>query len=705
MGSSRVILKRVYVVYFLMLLFGMVIIVKVFAIQFGEGDKWKEKAGKLTLVNKKVEGHRGNIFADDERLLATSVPIFEIRVDFKASGLDQKTFDENIDSLAYQMSDFFGDHPALHYKDKYYAAWERGERYFLIKRGLNYNQLKVVKTFPLFRLPRNKGGFIVEKQTRRVKPFKMLASRTLGKVGNKSAGTRSVGLEAAYDEYLKGVSGMRLMRRIYGGWMDVSGENGVEPEDGSDIYTSIDLNIQDVAETALLRQLKEHDAHHGCVVIMEVGTGEVKAIANLTRTESGEYIEAYNYAVGEIIEPGSTQKLASYLVAIEDGYIEPEDSVDTRNGRYMFYRTPMFDSRPHGKITYQRAFEVSSNIAVARMANEYYGKNPQRYIDNLRALHMGEKLGIEIPGEGKPYLKSTSDSTWSGISLPWISHGYELTMTPLQILTLYNAVANDGRMMKPMFVREIRKRDQIVEKYHPEVIEEAICSPSTIQKLKRMLEGVVQNGTATNLKHPDYKIAGKTGTTQLNYDRVAGRRRNSKIEYQASFAGYFPAEKPKYSCIVVINRPSNNVFYGHQVAGPVFKEVADKVYATSIDIHDDLEKQEITAATAIPVSKNGYQPDLVRVFDELGVNYKLDDPTSNWAVTLTGEEDVEIKRRAVKPGEMPNVKGMNIQDALYILENMGANVRFSGRGFVREQSIKPGTALERGDQIELQLSS
>jgi cell division protein FtsI (penicillin-binding protein 3) len=702
-NTSSPIFKRSLAVFGLLALFACAIVFKIFQIQILEGDQWREKAKSQSATYKNIEAVRGNIYAEDGSLLATSVPIYEVRMDLKTEALTDEIFDQNIDSLSQSLAELFKDRSAFEWKIRLTEARERGDRYHLIKRKVRYNELKSLREFPIFNRGRYKGGLIYLQQNKREKPFKVLAART---IGYAREGIKPVGLEGAYNEQLSGVSGKRLMQKIAGGvWMPLNDENEIEPIDGADLLTTIDINIQDVAEKALERQLSMHQADHGCVVLMEVATGEVKAIANLSRTKLGEYYEIYNYAVGESTEPGSTFKLASYLAALEDGYIKLSDSIDTEKGRHRFYDTDMYDSHEggFGKITVKNAFEVSSNIAVAKIITEHYGKQPQKFIDRLYKIGLNKPLGLEIYGEGSPQIKSTSSESWSGISLPWMSHGYEVTMTPLQILTLYNAVANDGVMVKPRFVKEIRRMGKVQKRLEPEVLNKQICSEKTLNELKAMLEGVVENGTARNLKNAHFKIAGKTGTAQIANAKY-GYKYKSRVSYQASFAGYFPADDPKYSCIVVVNAPSRNVYYGNLVAGPIFKEIADKVYATSVDIHDEVQNVQLADRPKIPVSKNSHTRDLEYVFNELRIPYEFRSADGTWAQTVTQNEKVEIYRRKVLPGLVPNVLGMNIQDALYILENHGLEVEIKGSGTVKKQSLRAGQNFNKGQHIRIELS-
>lgn len=696
---------RIYLVYFVICLFGLLILGKVAYIQLVEGESLREKVQSLTRVDKNIEAVRGNIYAVDGSLLATSIPIYEIRFDPNADAITDELFDESVDSLAWHLSDLFKDQSMASYRQELIEARENGARYHLIKRNVKFPQLKKIKTFPLFRKGKYKGGFIFIQQNKREKPFKVLAART---IGYDRPDVTPVGLEGAYSDVLSGVDGKRLMQKIAGGvWMPVNDENEIEPEDGMDIYSTIDVNIQDVAESALLKQLDKHQADHGTVVLMEVKTGAIRAIANLKKHSNGSYYEGYNYAIGESTEPGSTFKLAALVAALEDGYVDMDDIIDCGDGSKEYYDRTMYDSNHDdggwGKITVKRILEVSSNIGMAEIITRSYGEQPQKFIDRLGSMKLKLPLGIEIAGEGEPYIKDVKDETWSGISLAWMAHGYELQQTPLQILTFYNAIANDGKMVKPKFVEKITKGREVFKAFDTEVIHPKVCSKATIDKVKKALEGVVENGTASNLKNANYKIAGKTGTAQIA-NKNYGYSYQSKVSHQASFAGYFPADKPEYSCIVVINAPSRNVYYGNLVAGPIFKEVADKVYANSLQMHEPLQDKKFTAFSSIPYSKHGKKNDIERVFAHLNIPMEMKAQDAEWIVTSTKKESVEIAPRTVKENLVPNVVGMGLRDAIYLLENRGLKVEFSGRGMVKNQSIKAGLKVNPGAQISIELS-
>lgn len=703
---NKELLNRSYLVYLSLVLFALAVVGKAVYIQVIEGEYWRERAANLTTDYHDIEAVRGNIYSDDGSMMATSVPIYEIRMDLNADGLTDEIFEAGIDTLCMQLSSLFEDKTATEWKRELVSARAGGKaRYHLIKRKVRFHQMKELRSFHIFKEGRYKGGLIVLQHNKREKPFRMLAARTIGYDREDIA---PVGLEGAYSRELSGVSGKRLMQKLSGGiWMPINDENEVEPQDGYDIHTTINLNIQDVAENALLKQLQRHDAHHGCVILMEVATGEVKAIANLNKDEDGDYWEYYNYAIGESAEPGSTFKLASLMTLMEDGYITLSDSVETGNGVAEFHGEVMRDSKEggHGKISVKQAFEMSSNIAVMKLVEKYYAKEPEKFIRGLRKMNLGKPIGLEIAGEGKPLIKDPSNNSWSLITYLWSSIGYEVKQTPMQTLTLYNAVANKGKMMKPMLVRQITDKSSVVREFEPEVMSKKICSDRALKLANEMLLSPVQgpHGTARNLRNPNYLIAGKTGTARIANDGTY--HTGGKITYQASFVGFFPADNPKYSCIVVVNAPNRSVYYASHVAGPIFEEIADKVYATSINIHDELQKQDqITSLTHIPVSKNGSQKDLHAVFSELAIPVETANPENKWVITQTGSDKVKMGRRAVVDNLVPNVKGMSAQDAVYILEQAGLTVTLRGRGTIKEQSLEPGATIQKGERITLELS-
>jgi cell division protein FtsI (penicillin-binding protein 3) len=704
MSVKKDILWRVALVYFGVLIFAVAIIGKLIFIQFVEGSIWKERASRMTIRDITIEPNRGDIYASGNRLLATSMPFYEIRMDLRAAGLTDRLFNSNIDSLCLALSAMFRDKSAAAYRSELINARQEKKRFHLLQRRVSFNQLRELRKFPLFRLGQNTGGLIVIQDNQRIHPHGNLALRTIGYTTKGESGN-VVGIEGAYDNYLKGVVGLKLMQRISGNaWMPVNDRNEVEPLDGMDIVTTIDIGIQDVATSALLRQLNAHRAHHGTAILMEVQTGEIKAIANLERNSSGGYSETYNYALGESTEPGSTFKLMSLMAALEDGYIKLQDSVDTGNGEIYFYDQRISDARRggYGKLSVQEVFELSSNVGVAKLIDRFYRGREKDFINRLYRMKLNEKTGVEIRGEGAPEIKYPGDKLWSGISLPMMSIGYEIRMTPLQILTFYNAIANNGVMVKPKFVNALQYHGNTIEIFPSEIINPSVSSPAVIKSARKMLEGVVESGTAVNLRNANYKIAGKTGTAQIANEKY-GYVMNSRVSHQASFVGYFPADNPRYSCIVVVNSPSNNVYYGNLVAGPIFREIADKVYATGLDMH-----QPITAEGRIesdpPYSKSGYRKDLDIVLKHFGVPYFYYGEKSDWVTTTRLDSVVELRDRQIAREFVPNVIDMTLKDALYLLENQGLQVDARGRGKVNSQSLAPGTIYKPGQRISLEMS-
>ena len=678
--------------------------VKICFIQFVEGSKWRQQAEVITYKNKVISPSRGDICATDGRVLSTSVPYFEIRMDLLAGGLTDKVFADNVDSLAIHLSNFFRNKSKYAYRSELINArkFDRGRRYYKIgNRKVNYLELQQIRKFPLFRLGENKGGFIPVQSNLRILTHGLLASRTIGTVNQSGV---AVGIEGAFDYALKGKEGFQVFQRIPGNsWVAVKSTNEIEPEDGLDVVSTIDIDIQDVADAALRRSLSRHGADHGCAILMEVETGDIKAIANLKRGEDGSYSERFNYAVGEATEPGSTMKAATIIALLEDGHITMDDTVNTGDGSYRIYDRVVTDSRKggHGRISVREAFEVSSNVAMAKLVNQYYKGKEKDFVDRLYSMRLNQPLGIQIPGEAIPYIKYPGDKLWSGMSLPMMSMGYEVSMTPLQTLTFYNAIANKGRMMRPRFVKALERHGQTVQTFPLEVVSSSICSRSTIKKISEALVGVVERGTAKNLSNANYQIAGKTGTAQLAKGS-AGYRYQGSISYQASFVGYFPAEEPKYSCIVVVNSPSNSVYYGNVVSGPVFKEIADKVYATNPEWFGQIDRSNLVE---LPQSKNSKLLDLSSVFETLDIPYTTEDDDFEWIVTQRNSDEVEMKNLRMIRNIVPNVVGMGLKDAIFLLENTGVRVRFSGFGAVRSQSVAAGSRVIPGSTVYLELTS
>lgn len=709
------ILWRVYLVYVVVLIFSFFIIGQIFHIQFSEGDMWRERSRQQTIDTMLVEATRGNICADDGSLLATSVPIFDIYWDSQV--ISDEVFEKNYDSLAYFLSKEFKDRSKQQYVTLLKSAREGNKEYVLIHKSylndessqVGYEELKKIKKFPIFKMGREKGGFLVEQKEKRVKPYQELAKRTIGyykgdntntdkKKKSDSTKELKVGIEGAYSDVLEGVSGIRLKKKIAGGiWMPLN-ENEIEPQDGSDVITTIDIDLQDVAENSLKKNLIANDADHGCVVLMEVATGQVKAIANLKRGDDGEYDEEVNYAISESTEPGSTFKLFSLVAAIDDGMVSTNDLV--KIGQTQYANRIMKDSHINGfgPVTVRSAFEQSSNVGISQAIYNKYKDNPKRFTDKLYSMKVNLPLGVEISGEASPVIKNPKNKSWSKTTLPWMSIGYEVALTPLQTLAFYNAIANNGKMVRPMFVKEIRRMGKVIETKKTVVLNDSVCSMKTALIARKLLEGVVDSGTAKSLSKAMYEIAGKTGTAQI----ADAKYGYDKTNYKASFVGYFPADNPRYSCIVVINNPSKGAYYGGAVAAPVFKEIADRVFATRLDIPQQYKDTSYKDMT-IPFVRKGYQSDLFTIYEKLDFASLTQNPNARWVTVSSSENNVTLLEKNFPAGYVPDVTGMGLRDAVYLLEKAGLHVIVTGKGKVATQSIEAGTKAEKGSMIYLGL--
>jgi cell division protein FtsI (penicillin-binding protein 3) len=689
------ILVRVRISFILVFLFALAIIVRIGIIQFAEGDKWNALAAQIGLQFREVEATRGNILSDNGSLMATSIPFYRLALD--PSRPSQEMLDESLDSLARKLSNFYGDASAIAYKRKIIDARESGRRYIMLNRKLiNYQEKKMIAEWPILRHGRLKSGVLFERVDKRFKPFNYLASRTIGFINENQNGA---GLEYSFNASLAGRPGKALFQKTMGGnWKPIPDADEVRPIDGYDLHTTIDINLQDMAADALLRALQSHDADYGSVIVMEVKTGQIKAISNLGKIKGDRYGETYNYAVGShgLREPGSTFKLMTMMALLEETNIRLSDTIDTGDGEYTFYKSKIRDHEKggHGKITIEEAFEVSSNIAIAKLADEHFSLKPEKFYEQIEKAGMTRPLGFQIVGEGQPKVKKPDD--WSGITLPWMAHGYGLEITPLHTLTLYNAVANGGKMMRPYIVKSVNKADKVIESYEPTVLNKAVCSPETLTKLRLLLEGVVESGTAKNINNAQYKIAGKTGTA------VTLRNGRYTKDYMTSFAGYFPADNPEYSCIVVIEDPKGFWQYGSSVAAPVFKEIADKIYAKDIEMHIAMEQDFDAEYGVFPVIRSGNQEDLKLICNNLGISNHASEQ-SEWVRTGVDDNAVIWRKNQITVGVTPDVTGMTLRDAIYVLESCGYKVRISGTGRVKKQSVMPGRRISSGDKILIEL--
>ncbi|MDT0689480.1 penicillin-binding protein [Salegentibacter sp. F188] len=659
--TEKSILNRLYFIAGCLFIFAFAVAFKLMDIQFVEGEYYKELAEDRTYRNFKIPANRGNLYDSNGSLLATSVPKFDIR--FDAVTVSDKDFEENIGPLSEELSEALGGN-ASYYSQKIRAARANKQRYLLITKNLGYSDYVKFRNFPMFELGAYKGGLIVEQRTVREHPLGKMGERTVGYERKDADGyfTR-VGLEGAFGNYLRGTDGRRLKQKIAKGqWKPISDNNEVEPRDGYDVVSTIDVNIQDITHHALLKQLEYFEAEHGTVVVMETATGEIKAMSNLGRTKDGTYFEKRNYAVYESHEPGSTFKLMAMVAALEDKVIDTAQVVDTENGVVRYYGRAVRDSHHggYGKISAAKAFELSSNTAFTKMVTEGYKTNPSKFVDRLYAMGLNEKIGLDINGEGQPRIPHPDDKGWNGLSLPWMAFGYGVSLTPLQTLTFYNAIANNGEMVKPRFIKEVKEWDKTIVKVEKEIINPAICSPETAKKVRKMMENTVKRGTAANIYTPNFSMAGKTGTCQVEYWIEPGR-------YIASFSGYFPAEDPKYSCIVVIHKPNRKKgYYGNIVAAPVFKSIAQKIY-TDTPIMDELPSLE--------VENEDVKADFKKYYSKIQ-NEKI---------------------------LMPDVTGMPAMDAISLLENLGFKVNFRGKGKVKSQSVAAGIEISQTKELNIKL--
>ncbi len=672
--SEKNILNRSYFVAGCMFIFALAVVVKLLTIQFVQGDKYRALAAERLVKKVTIPANRGNVYSVNGNLLATSVPKYDIR--FDAVTPSSATFEKYLKPLSDELSKYHGK-PSSYYQKELRKARVNRNRYYRLAKNIGYGDYVKFRNFPMLNLGAYKGGLIVEQTTKREHPMGGIAQRTIGyeRVDEDGNITRP-GIDGAFGmKYLSGVDGERLKQKIgKGQWKPIVDYNQVEPKDGYDVYTTIDVNIQDIAHHALLKQLEEYDAEHGCVVVMEVETGEIRAISNLGRTHDSKtgrnfYYEKLNYAVGESHEPGSTFKLMALMAALEDKVVDTSTVVDTKQGRKVFYGRSIYDSKHggYGKISVARSFEVSSNIALASIVDENYASKPEKFINRLKSWSLDKPLGLSIIGEGEPVIPGPGHELWSRNALPSMAYGYNVRLTPLQTLTFYNAVANNGVMVRPRFIKEVKEFEKTIETFDREVINNKICSDKTLGEIQEILKNVVVRGTGRSLYSSHFSMAGKTGTAQTEYwmkDWKDNRR------YVSTFAGYFPAENPKYSCIVVIHKPSTKKgYYGADVSGPVFKRIAQKIF-TDTPITDEVETLEVQNASVEKEFQSYYQ-------------------TAQTYKTI-----------------MPNVVGLPAMDAVSLLENMDVDVqvKITGTGIVKRQSIDKNTKLKNKQTIVLEAS-
>lgn len=697
MNIKKSILIRVRLAFLAVVIFAVCVAAKIGHIQVIEGEKWIRMGNEISFDYKKMKATRGNIYSDNGSLLATSLPFYKVAMD--PTLVKKEIFDAGIDSLSMLLSRHYKDRSATDYKRMIRDARVTDKRYITLNRKqINYQTKKEMASWPIFREGRLRGGVLFEKMDVRYRPFSNLSRRTIGFVNENGKG---VGLEFSFEKALGGQDGEALFQKIAGDtWKPVFDANNVKAIDGLDIQTTIDINLQDVAETSLYRAMQSHNADQGTVVVMEVSTGHIKAISNLSSDGNGGYLEEFNHAVGGSFEPGSTFKLATMLALLEDTNIELSDTINTGRGEYTFYNKKVRDHEEggYGRITIQDAFEKSSNIAMAKLLDKHFGTKPGKFLEHVDELHLSQPLGLQINGESFPKISRPKDKNWSGITLPWMAYGYGFEISPLHTLALYNAVANNGKMIKPMFVTSIRQADEVIQEFETETLNPKICSNETLNQLKILLEGVVDRGTAKNLRNSYYRIAGKTGTAVILKD---GRYEK---KYITSFVGYFPAHAPKYSAIVLIKNPKGIYQYGNSVAGPVFKEIADNIYSRDLQLHVAMEKKPNLELGVFPTIRAGYQPDLVLLCNELGIsNHSQTD--EEWIRAAKNGNAITWRRNAIIKDLVPDVQGMTLRDAIYLLEKAGLRVEHQGKGRVSDQSLNPGTRISKGTRIRIHLNS
>lgn len=657
-----------------------------------------------------LDAERGTIYSEDGQMLSTSIPTFDIYIDFNADGLREKKgkrFTENVDSFAIALSNYFADKTKAEYKKDLQLAFKNNERYYPLKKKLSFEQYKIFRDFPLVRLGRNKSGVIVEVNSKRETPFGLLANRTIGlsrefKDANNKAKKQNVGLEKSYDTVLSGHDGQRLVRYIAGGTAVPVEGSQTDPVNGKDIYTTIDVNIQDIAETALMRMMLQCEGPYGTAIVMETSTGKIKAIANLGRREDGTYWEDDNYAL-RATEPGSTIKLATLLSVLEKGTSKIDDMVEVGGAGRMQVGSKMVtdaERSPRAVLTVKECFAHSSNVGMSKLAYKAFAQRPAELKEYLHRFHLDVRSPIDLTNVPKPTMAPLDQKGSAEGNMLWMSFGYGLQVSPLHTLTLYNAIANNGRMMKPYLVSSIQSNGVVTKQFQPTVLEEKICKPEVISAARLAMEGTVIDGTATRVfKGMPFAVAGKTGTAHVS----DGAIKYAHGVYQATFAGYFPADNPQYTCIVVIRtKPHAASHYGGTLAAPVFREIATKLYAMYV------EKKDPSLYAATKDSANyfyaGYSNDIKSVFKAMKMSYRDSVAQGTWANVYAANYQPVLKAATIRQQIMPNVRGMGLKDAIYLLENMGLKVAVRGRGKVTMQSVAPGTALAKGITVVLELS-
>lgn len=698
MSTKKDIFWRAYLIYFGFVLALIVVLYKTFMIQIeGRTNVFEETEVKIPTRLVSRTPRMGEILDINYTPLLTSVSFYDIHMD--PTVIEQKTFDEKVTDLSRGLAKIFPERSAREYENHIRLGRERKNRYLLIHKKVTNEQRKAIARLPIFEEGRLEGGLIDNEEIIiRKRPNGELLKRTLGYYQKNRQGELRVGLEGAYYDYLKGEDGQEIEQKISTGWKK-TGQIVKDAVEGANIVTTIDKEIQEVAHSELERQLKNQGARSGSVVVMDVKTGYIKAISNLTRLENGSYQEIYNYAVGFKEVPGSTFKLASLMAALEDKRIKITDEVNA-DGKYTFYGKTYEDALDwgYGRITIKKAFEKSSNVFTKIIYNAYR-KDPQTYIDRLKSYGLNQPLGLDIAGEPTPTMYEPGTKNWSGLSLPSMAIGYEVQQTPIQTLAFYNAVANKGRLVKPQFVKEIRRGQDVVKYFKPITLIEKICSDKTLSILKECLIGVMKEGTGKDLKSSLFDIAGKTGTARiLNDDARYGEE--GEWKYQASFVGFFPAKEPIYSCIVVVSAPSKDI-YGATVSGTVFAAIANKVYASTLRYHKAINEKR-KKIKEMPSVLDGNRFDLIQVFKQFKLPYSNSE-IAPWVNVSAFQNNIVLTPKRIQKDRVPNLVGMNAKDAVYLAESAGLHVYIRGFGKVVKQSIPSGKEIFNGGVIEITL--
>lgn len=704
---TKKIMTRYSFIILVMVLVGIAIVFKAGIIMFAERQYWHDVADRFVKEEVPLIPNRGNIISSDGQLMASSLPEYKIYMDFKAGGEEKDSLLMlYLDSICDGLHQLFPDKSKAEFKSHILKGRKKGSRnYLLYPKRISYIQYKEAKRLPVFNLSKYKGGFHEQSFNRRKKPFGSLAMRTLGDMYSDVTLGAKNGLELQYDSILKGKEGVSHRQKVMNKYLNIV---DIPPVDGCDIITTIDVGMQDIAEKALLDQLKEINGNVGVAILMEVKTGEVKAIVNMTKGNDGIYREVKNNAVSDMMEPGSTFKTASIMVALEDGYITPDQEVDTKNGVYMMHGRPMKDHNWHrggyGVIDVTKVLMVSSNIGVSRVIDENYHNQPEKYVEGLYKLGIATPLDLDIPGAAKkPYIRKPTKENWYKTALPWMSIGYETQVPPMNTLAFYNAIANNGVMVKPKFVKSIMKDGQVIEEIPTEVLNPAIASPKTIEQIQVILEKVVSQGLGKPAGSKQFHVSGKTGTAQVS--KGSGGYKSGTMQYLVSFCGYFPSEAPKYSCIVAIQK-SGLPASGGLMAGSVFSEIAERVYAKHLA--QDLQEAKDSTSVLTPDVKHGNLANARYILDEIDITTtgveKHDESKPLWGnVTHHPNQDIALTPKEIGEKKVPKVIGMGAKDAVYLLESLGLRVHLSGMGKVRNQSIPAGNTLVKGKTIQLRL--